>query len=243
MTGRGQQRFGLRHKRFGRALPHRAINISRLTKPATANTTPEQLKRHAVVNDFCQRYKLLLRIERLVQIFHGGLPYNRAGALVVRREAFDCAVLVIFRVVKTGHINAVQRQQPAQKLGAPATGAFVSFIYVDDFVKALLGFADVKEIYKISQRLGIIRARPTRANYRGVVAALPRKNRYPRQIQHINQIRITHFVLQRERHKVERTHIVAAFEREQRQALGTHKPLHISPRRKHALAKNIVAPI
>ena len=118
-------------------------------------------------------------------------------------QCVQCAEIpriIIDRLIERGHIDPVNRQQTCKE-AAPSTHTPRSFPCdkgIADLRHDLLALSNHEEIEEICNRLDVVDAGSSPDDERHIVPALPCMERDPRQIKHIEDIRIDHLVLERE---------------------------------------------
>ena len=96
-------------------LPNGPVDVPRLAEPTAPGAAPHDLQRHPVVDDLHVGHQLTAHEGGLVQVFKD--PANHLLRGLVREPTNGLeAVLVVFRLVEGGHVDAGDGGQPLQKL-------------------------------------------------------------------------------------------------------------------------------
>ena len=113
-------------------------------------------------------------------------------------------------------------------------------VEADDLGEHLLTLADVEKIKEIRNGLGVIGARAT-ADYKGaILATVSGKEGNSRQIQHVENGGIAHFVLEGKAQEIKLTQRVTTLQRRERRTALQHLFLHIRPGSIGALAPDVL---
>jgi len=216
---------------FGFSLPHRPVDDSGLAEPAAPRATAEQFQHDPVVNGFQIGNDRLGGKRRRIQIPDDAFGNGRRRVRSDRRYLPKRTVLMVFRPIKSWHVDSRQRRQPPQQPGAPIRpfrlfpGGDGRGKFTDDFFP----FADDEAVKKIGQRFRIISARTT-AHDQGIrVGAFGAGQRNAAQIQHRQDIGISHFILQGKAHRVEIPQWRLRLQAGQGRAGLPHRLFHIRP--------------
>ena len=166
---------------------------------------------------------------------------NYGRSAVFRRKALNCAVKVILNVVERRNVHALNLCAELQKLllGLALIAALAEQIY---YLKVnLLALADEEQIHKIGNRLGVAGAGAS-GNYDIFkLSPVGRFNRHVSELKHIEHICKAQLVLESKADEIKVGNRVSAFEGVERNIVLHHQLLHINPRRKDALAPDIIA--
>ena len=117
------------------------------------------------------------------------------------RKPLRLSVFAVFGMDERGHVNAVERTYLFVKLLRRAAAFEVNFC---DVGVDALPVAYKEYVEEVRKRLGVNRARAARDDQRVVsAAALFARERYARKFEHIQNVGVAQFVLQRKAHHVE----------------------------------------
>lgn len=112
-------------------------------------------------------------------------------------------------------------------------------IKIEQGVVLRLSLADIKQVKEIRQRFGIVRAGTAADHDRIVFLAVVRMQRDVRQIKHLQDIGITHLILDRNTKKIKIMDGILRFERKQRDMFPAHNVIQVRPGGKHALTPDV----
>ena len=140
---------------------------------------------------------------------------------------------VIDGLVERGHIDAVNREQTSEESCAPAFSScrIPCKECITYFEKNLLPLTNHEEVKELRNGFDVVDTWPAAHDERHICAARLRIERDPREVEHIEDIRVDHLVLQGESEEVKVCNGAAAFQRKKRNPLRAHLLLHVDPRR------------
>ncbi|CDA97975.1 unknown [Lachnospiraceae bacterium CAG:215] len=185
MSGIFQHGFCITLQFFYVPLPCRTVQHSRLTEPASAYTSPLDLKHNTILGRFDIRYNRTHRIYRVGHIHHNLFFYR------FRRMRIDCtkitkrSVLFIRSFVELRHINTLHACCHFQKFQAALFFFFALLIEIQEFIVYGLALADIEQIEKFCQRFRIVRARTATDHDRIFLGSLFGMHRDLAQFQHL----------------------------------------------------------
>ena len=239
VTGRLAQAFRLPVDRLHALFTERAVQKARLTEAAAADAAAQHLHDRAVVDDVEERHDEGFGEIHVVHVVHNAL-LHRCGRAVLRDIALHGAVVIVLDVVERRHVDAFDLRGLFQKFVFRLVFGAAAAEQLDYLEVHLLAVAEEKDVDKVGQRLRVARARPARDDDIFQRRAVAAQKRHARELQHVQNIRVAQLVLQREADEVELAHRVAAFEAVERDAVFQHSLLHVDPRRKDALAPDVI---
>ena len=177
----------------------------------------------------------------LVQIADNLLGHLLRNVIENRRVGMDRSVRIVADLVKRRHIHPGDR--PRRFMQKFRTGIGPRILHPDVKLhngrEHILALTDVEQVEKVRHRLGVEGAR-TAADDDGVILrAVTGSERNARKVEHIQHIRVAHFVLERKGNEIKDIQRVAALERNQRQVMQLHLLLHIDPRVINPLAPDV----
>ena len=225
---------------FQAVLPCRTVHISRLTKPAAANTAALNFQHHPVLGYLNVGHNWILNIGRMIHVHHDFLRDPFRNSRAVWKKGGDCSVLLICHIVEYGCIDSRKFCSSLQKF--QTAPAFFADFLIQLKQSIILGFSltDIKQIEKLCQRLRIIGA-GTSANHNGIVLVSVRcVERNPTQIQYLKNIGVAHFVLNGNSKKIKILYGILRFQRKQADTFFAHQPIQICPRRKYPFTVNVL---
>ena len=156
------------------------------------------------MDNFHERHDGLINCRRRVEVADNSLKhFGRRGRL--QNFQPDEVVARIQRLVKARHVNSANTHQAAQEASTPADFArrLPRSERLDDLAENFFSLADDKEVEKFRDGLDIVNARSAADNEGLVVATLRRVQMNLRQVQHVEDVCINHFVLQGKSQHVE----------------------------------------
>ena len=176
-----------------------------------------------------------------IHIAHDTLIDHRACIGMQGAQCAEVPRRVIDWLIECGHIDAVDGKQPCEesRTSAHAARCVPRNKGICNLKDDLLSLPNHKEVKEVRNRFDIVDTRPTADHKRHIVSALLRIERDPGEVEHIQDIRVDHLVLQGEPEKIKCCNRAAAFQRKERQPLLTHLFLHIDPRCIDTLRCNI----
>ena len=203
-------------------LPQRPVNVPRLAEATAANTSALNLQHHPVLGHLDVGHQRLLNITHAVhvhhQLFGDGLP--RVG--IVGGEGANGSVLVVGYVVKGRHVDPRDLCRQLQETLPPAPGRPVLLITVHQFEIHGLALADIEQVEEVGQRLRVVRAGAS-ADHDGIVfTPLTGVQRNLGQLQHLQDVGVTHLVLQGDAQKVKVLHRFLGLQGKQGDILFPH---------------------
>ena len=102
------------------AFPVGTINITRLAKPAPANTATKNLRHSAVMHYIDKRYHKVFGEISLIKIRHNTL-FDGRGSAVFWRDRRHSAILIVGDIIERGNIYPLDLRRHLQKfLTAPS---------------------------------------------------------------------------------------------------------------------------
>ena len=129
-------------------------------------------------------------------------------------------------------LRYVNTRDPACLFQEILTGSAVLFIFqirVKKLVVHNLALSDVKQIEERSDRLRIVRTRAAADNDRVLVGTLHRMQRDSGKVERLQNVCITHLILQGDKQEILVFHRLLGFQAEQRNALFPHHAVQIRP--------------
>ena len=235
ISGKLQCLHGLPVEHLGAFLAHRAAAESRLTEPASSDTSPEGLQIGPVVDNLRGGYNHLCWEISLVQVFHNPLG-NGLRSSLQGDDRGKCAIGIVFMPVEAGDIDTGNfRHSVKEPVLVPALRLGL-IVQRDNLYRDFLSFSQREKVYKLCQRLRIKGADAPRKDHVFQILPVFCPERNPRQVQHIQHIGIGHFIADGKGNHVKILHRVLTFQRPQRQILLPHYFLHIRPRCKYPFA-------
>ena len=114
------------------------------------------------------------------------------------------------------------------------------FVNVHEIIIDRLALSDIEHIEERRQRFRVIRTRAAADDKRRILPAVFGVNTDLRQIKELQNIRVTHFILDGNGQEVKHEHRVLAFQSKKRNLFLPHDLVKIHPRRENALAPDIV---
>ena len=116
-------------------------------------------------------------------------------------------------------------------------------IRVQEHRQRLLGVAHEERVEEVGDRLGVRRAGPASEDDRIGLAAVALPHRQPREVQHVEDVRVVELRLEREAQDVEVRDGRERLRREERNPVLAHPRLEIHPRRIDPLAGEVLPPV
>src|SRR4030042_6274829 len=139
---------------------------------------------------------------------------------------------MIINTIKAGNINAGDPRPLSQESLFPSGIFPLPFTeHAQKLQPRLLTFANYKQIDEIRHRLRVEGTAPAGYHQRPRVASLGSKDRYPREVKHIEHIGISKLISQREPQNIEILDRAPGLQAEQRQARTAHLGFHVHPGR------------
>ncbi len=180
-----------------------------------------------------------------VHVFYDALEYDRLGLRHGRMEGDEISgsTVAVLRFVERGHVDAAHGQQATQEAAATAGTAFPlpGDEGICHLAHDLFALADDEEIEEVSDRLDIVDAGAATDDERHVFAALACPERDTGEIEHVEDVRIDHLVLQRESEQIASRELGMRLERVERHMALAHGFGHVRPGRIGALDRRVGA--
>ena len=235
VAGEGERFLAVLHALFHAAAAHRAVNVSGLAEPASADAAAEELKTDAVVHDLRGGDD---RVHGEAAVFKVRNNALRNALRRTRRgvHGLERAVAVILRRIEGRDVHAADERGAAEKFRLAPTGGFRLAQKLQNFAVHALALADDHKIEKVRHRLAVAANAAAGKHERREAGALGAAQRNAGQIEHFENGRIRHLVAERKADRVKLAERVAAFERVEGETLFAHLPVHIKPGSEHALA-------
>ena len=149
-------------------------------------------------------------------------------------------LLLIAPTIQAGHVEAVHTRDGAQDVGAARPLGAQAPDGPQALGQRLLALADVEDVEERRVWLGVVRARAAADDEQVVLAAVLRMQRDTCQVERLEHVRSHQLVGQRDADRIELGHGRAAFDGEQRQALGAHGVAELRRRQERALGHHAV---
>ena len=210
LPGHGFQKAGV-------PLPDGPPDHARLAETAPARAAPGDLEREAVVDRLHQGDDGPPRPGAAVEVGDDPLPHG------------------LPRRMQGGRVHALDAGQPGEPLPPVQFPLLRGDEGPGDFGDDLLPLADHEGVDEAGHRGGVEGAGAAGDDQRVLLGPLFPPNRDPRQVQHVEDIGVAEFVLEREADGVEALQRRARFQRGQGDAVPAHLPLHVRPGRVAAL--------
>ena len=204
------------------------VQLPCLTEAAAPDTAALDFQYASVLCDFDKGNHRLYGITDTGHVHDDFLLNDGRYTLFQRKEPFNGTVFLIFHIVETRHIQSRQLCSTAQERHASQIPLTAFLIEVKEFTISRLSFADIKNIKKICQRFRIVGTRAA-ADNGAILPTLCCQNRNLCQIQYLEYIRITHFILYGNSQKVKFPHRILRFQRKQRYVFFSHDGIQIYP--------------
>ena len=223
-------------------LPHRAAGEARLTEPAAPDAAPEHLQICPVVDDLRGGDDHFCREIGVVQVFDNALC-NPLGCTLQRHDGGKSAVGVVFVAIEAGDVHAGNFHDFVQEgILAPPLG-LCPVVKLQNLHGDVLALAQREKVDKVRQRLRVEGA--DASGEHDVFQSLPvfGAKGDARQVQHIQDVGVRHFVANGKGDHVKLPDGGLAFQRPQGQGVVPHGLLHVSPGGEHALAPHAVHPV
>ena len=199
LTGTFQHRRRIMFECLKALFAHRAIQLPSLTETTAADTAALNFQNDTILCRTDKRNHRFLRIRRIVEIHHDFLCNLCRNTLLGRDKRCDCPVLFIGYFIQGRHVHAGHFPRRAQKKFLTAAAFFFYFfIDVQQLPVRSFSLSDVEEIKKFRDRFRIVAAGSAANHDRIFFGTVFCKQRNPGQIQHLQDVCITHFVLQRD---------------------------------------------
>ena len=169
------------------------------------------------------------------------LLFHFSGRMgIYRLHGSQSSILLVGNFIERRHVDSGNLCRPLQKL-LPASAFLPHFpVSIQQGKVRGLALSDIEEIEKFCQRLRICGAGPASDHDRVLPGTFCGAQRDAAQVQNLKNIRVAHFVLERNSQKVKFPHRVLGFQREQRDVLFSHELIQIYPGRIDALAPDIL---
>ena len=209
----------------------RTIEHPCLAETAPADAAALDLQHDSVLCRLDERHDRRQRIRRVRHICHDLFFHGLRGMRIVRRKGFQRPVSLIFCIIKHRDIESFDLCSPLQKFHPASSCSLPLLICVQELVINSLSFADIENIKECRKGLRIVRARAASDHDRILVCPIRRIERYPTQIQDLQDIRIAHFKLDRNSQKIKLSDRILRLKGEQRDILFPHHFVQIRPRR------------
>ena len=222
-----------RHHLLRRPLAQRAVDHSRLAETAALRAAALNLDPRPVMHRLQIRHDRLGQNRR--QPLHEALHDRDRRRLVGRRDLRRCPVCRVAPPVEARHVHALDPRQTLQSFEAARAAGLGRPQQLVDLQHHILGLAEHERVDERSQRLRNQRPRTARKDDRIALSAHLRANRNPRQVQHLEHVRVGQLVRQREAQRVKLAQRTPILQAEQRRAAPPQRVRHVRPRRVAAL--------
>ena len=239
MPGVFQRLDALAHERLRLLRADRAIDVARLAEAAAAHAAAKELQVHPVVHHLRGGDDGLGRIGHLVQIGDNALGDFRARALG-GRDGGDAPVPVIAHLVERGDVHAGNLRGLNQKLVLRPALELRPAQERQKLVVHLFPLAEDEEVDELRHRLRVHRRGAARPHDGQQRLAIPRPEREPRHVDHVEHRRIGHLITHGEGQRIKAPQRIAALQGVERDARLLHLLIHIPPGGKAALAPDEV---
>ena len=186
-------------QRFQALFSHRTIQLPCLTEPTAADTAALDFQNDTILGRPDKRNHRFLRIRRIVEIHHDFLCDLCRNTLFGRYKRSDRAVFLVGNFIQGRHVHAGHFPCRAQKKFLTAA-AFFLYFFIDVQQLPVRGFAlsDIEKIKKFRNRFRIVAA-GTAADHDWIFfRTILCKQRNAGQIQYLQDVCVTHFILQRD---------------------------------------------
>ena len=194
---------------------------------------------HTILGHLDKRDHRLCGVIGICHIHDDFFADGLRDTLLHREEPLYSTVLFISDIIETGDIHAWKFCGPAQKLDSVKSLLPAFLVQIQKITVSCLSFSNIENIKKISQGFRIVGTWTAPDNYRTVFPPVSCIDGNLGQIQHLEHIGVTHFILQRDSQKIELFHRILRFQRKQRDMLLSHDSIQIYPWRIDSLAPYI----
>ena len=172
---------------------------------------------------------------------HLDLFHDRLRCLLHDRlKVCQSSVFVVGRLIKHRHIDPRDLCSTLQKCHSVLSGLFPFLVFIHHATVLRLPLADVKHVKEIGDRLRIVAARTSTDHKRILHRPFLCLKWDPGKIKNLQNIGITHLILQRDPEKIKIPDRLLRFQCKQRNMLLTHDLIQIHPRRIHSLAIYVI---
>ena len=231
----------LDHRRddlVGRALAHRAIRHTSLTKTTAAGAAAQDLDRQAIMNELRIGHARLRQRIGSAKVLDDALVDHRRHVLTLARHgiAVGRARLVVVHLIQRRHIGTGDGRESLDNLGAWDALVTQAAMQLADLEQRLLTLANQDGIEESRIRLGVINRRPAGDDDGIVLGAVDRQQRNAGEIERLEEVGDGHLVRHVYADNIERGHGRCALERQQRDTGLAHGIAHIRPWHITALA-------
>ena len=200
------------HQPFQASLPHWAIQHACLAKTAAPGTSPHDLQHNAIVNDLRIRNRNILGVIGCVQIHHNPFVHLSRSFRAIRRKGSNGAVFMVGHIIQRRHVHPLQLRQLLQAAFPGFPGLSPCRNDVAQFQHDFFPVADHEGVNDPCKRFRIEGAR-TSCHDNGILpATFAAAERNARQMEHGENVGVTHLVLQGKAHHIEDIHRMPAFQ-------------------------------
>ena len=226
-------------------LTDRTIDHSGLTEAAAAAAAAEHFQDGTIMHDLDMREDRLVIDVDMVDITDDTLLHRELGRFVDGTDAAEDAILIVRDLIEGRRIAAIDLSETADRLLAAAglPFRFPCFHDIHHLSDGFFGFSDEEDVEEISDRLCIVHTGAAGDNERILVCAILRPDRNACHVDHVQDIRVAHFIRHGEAKYIEVLDRAFAFKRKERNMLLSHHRFHVHPWRIHALCQRILSGI
>ena len=188
-----------------------------------------------------ERDNEIFRVVDLVIVADYALLHGR-GYAIVDVEAVYRAVLLVDEMIELRHVNSAYLSGSTQEFEPCRALLLHLVVEVHELEVDLLALTKHEQVKEVRERLGVTDAWTSRNDYlTELLRPVAGKYRYPREVEHIQYVRVGELVLQREADEVKIAYGVEALECVERYAVLAHYSLKVLGRREAALAPVVLA--
>ena len=221
-------------------LPGGPVQHAGLTETAATDTASLDLQHHPVLSHFNKRNHRGFRIRSRCYIHHHLLVDPLPGMRIYRRKRGQCSVFMVGSLVEERHVDPFNLRCSLQVVLSGTTTFFHFLIGVQQLVVDRLSLSDIEKVKEFCQRLRIVGA-GSPSDHNGVFPGPVRGvQRDPGQIQDLQDIGITHLILDGDPQEVKVPDGILGLQGEKRDLLLTHNGVQIRPGGVHPLAPYVL---
>ena len=181
----------------------------------------------------------------MVDITDDTLLHRKLGRFVDGTDAAEDAILIVRDLIEGRRIAAIDLSETADRLFAAAglPFRFPCFHDIHHLSDGFFGFSDEENIEEISDRFCIVHTGAAGDDEGILIAAVLRPDRNACHVDHVQNIRVAHFIRHGEAKYIEVLDRAFVFKRKERNMLLSHHRFHVHPWRIHALCQRILSGI
>ncbi len=227
---------------LGAAVPDVPLGAAGLAEPAQPRAAAHHLDVDPVVDDLGVGHDRPHGEGRLFQVRHAGGLRDRRQAVDLGRERRQRAVIVPRRLDEAGGVEEVELAgEGHDEVGPGRAGLAQAAVLIEEEGQGVLGLAQEHEVEERGHRLGVIDARAAGDDQRVGLGSVGGQQRNARQVQHLQDVRVKHLVLEGDAENVEVADRTARFPRKEGDVRRAHARRHVRPGGVGALAEHIAA--